>query len=88
MIKFNIRSLTSLIWLLIINYYFSVKFIYGGCETSSCGEEAACVQYNTTVHYCVCTSNAEPAKEGVKCPRSTGTNNLYCEQLFKMMLYF
>ncbi|XP_045766086.1 tyrosine-protein kinase transmembrane receptor Ror-like isoform X2 [Maniola jurtina] len=49
----------------------TITFIHGGCETSSCGKEAACVPYNATLHYCVCTSNAEPAKEGVKCPRST-----------------
>ncbi|XP_050675470.1 tyrosine-protein kinase transmembrane receptor Ror-like isoform X2 [Leptidea sinapis] len=48
-----------------------VNFIHGGCETSSCGAEAACVQYNDELHYCVCTSNGEPAKEGVSCPRST-----------------
>ncbi|CAH2066363.1 unnamed protein product, partial [Iphiclides podalirius] len=48
----------------------TIKFIQGGCDPSSCGEEAACVQYNSTLHYCVCTSNAEPAKEDFKCPRS------------------
>ncbi|XP_026487648.2 NT-3 growth factor receptor-like isoform X1 [Vanessa tameamea] len=49
----------------------TITFIYGGCETLSCGAEAACIQHNNTVHYCVCTTNAEPAKEGVECPRST-----------------
>ncbi|XP_069360810.1 muscle, skeletal receptor tyrosine-protein kinase-like [Maniola hyperantus] len=49
----------------------TITYIHGGCETSSCGEEAACVPYNATQHYCACTSNGEPAKEGDKCPRST-----------------
>ncbi|XP_041973676.1 tyrosine-protein kinase transmembrane receptor Ror-like isoform X2 [Aricia agestis] len=49
----------------------TINYINGGCGTSSCGAEAACKPVNATVHYCVCTSNGEPAKEGVICPRST-----------------
>ncbi|CAG9567364.1 unnamed protein product [Danaus chrysippus] len=51
-----------------------VTFIIGKCETLSCEEEQACVQRqrnNVTAHYCLCTSNGEEAKKGVKCPRST-----------------
>ncbi|CAG5056635.1 unnamed protein product [Parnassius apollo] len=48
----------------------TIQFIQGGCDVMSCGEEAACIQFNSTLHYCVCTSNAEPAKEDLKCPRS------------------
>ncbi|CAH2265203.1 jg19764 [Pararge aegeria aegeria] len=49
----------------------TITFIHGGCEKSSCGEETACVPYNATSYYCVCTSSGEPVKEGAKCPRST-----------------
>ncbi|XP_072936324.1 tyrosine-protein kinase transmembrane receptor Ror-like isoform X2 [Epargyreus clarus] len=49
----------------------AINFISGSCESSSCGAEAACIQHNATGHYCVCTSNAEPPKDGATCPRST-----------------
>ncbi|XP_013181433.1 PREDICTED: BDNF/NT-3 growth factors receptor-like isoform X1 [Papilio xuthus] len=48
----------------------TIKFIQGGCDLTSCPEDAACIQFNSTVHYCICTSNAEPAKDDLKCPRS------------------
>ncbi|XP_068621004.1 high affinity nerve growth factor receptor-like isoform X2 [Battus philenor] len=48
----------------------TIKFIQGGCDSKSCGAEAVCVQFNSTLHYCVCTSNGEPAKEDFQCPRS------------------
>ncbi|XP_023954740.1 muscle, skeletal receptor tyrosine protein kinase isoform X2 [Bicyclus anynana] len=48
----------------------TITFIHGTCEKSSCGQEAACVLHNTTVYYCVCTTNGLPAVDGA-CPRST-----------------
>ncbi|XP_022820989.1 tyrosine-protein kinase transmembrane receptor Ror-like isoform X2 [Spodoptera litura] len=43
----------------------------GTCGLQSCGKEAACMPYNSTTHYCRCTSNGLPATEDFKCPRST-----------------
>ncbi|KAL4715130.1 hypothetical protein ACJJTC_012177 [Scirpophaga incertulas] len=51
------------------------SIIYEGvCQPQSClgrDEEVACVPFNKTRHYCVCTSNGLPPTEDFKCPRST-----------------
>ncbi|KAF9811915.1 hypothetical protein SFRURICE_021272 [Spodoptera frugiperda] len=43
----------------------------GSCGLHSCGKEAACMPYNSTSHYCRCTSNGLPVTHDFKCPRST-----------------
>ncbi|CAH0700752.1 unnamed protein product [Spodoptera exigua] len=43
----------------------------GTCGLQSCGKEAACMPYNSTMHFCRCTSNGLPVTEDFKCPRST-----------------
>ncbi|XP_075992078.1 tyrosine-protein kinase transmembrane receptor Ror-like [Anticarsia gemmatalis] len=47
------------------------KYFQGSCKAQSCGKEAACMPYNSTVHFCRCTSNGLPVTEDFKCPRST-----------------
>ncbi|CAK1549742.1 unnamed protein product [Leptosia nina] len=51
----------------------TIKFIPGGCGSSSCGgPEVGCIQaYNNTYHYCVCTTDGQPMRDDVICPRST-----------------
>ncbi|PZC83338.1 tyrosine-protein kinase transmembrane receptor Ror isoform X1 [Helicoverpa armigera] len=46
-------------------------YIPGTCGLQSCGKEAACMPYNSTMHFCRCTSNGLPVTEDFKCPRST-----------------
>ncbi|XP_022116491.2 muscle, skeletal receptor tyrosine protein kinase isoform X1 [Pieris rapae] len=50
-----------------------IKYFPGGCESSSCGgPEAGCIQVsNNTSHYCVCTTDGQPMRDGISCPRST-----------------
>ncbi|CAB3249804.1 unnamed protein product [Arctia plantaginis] len=47
------------------------KYLPGACQPDSCGEEAACVPHNDTMHSCWCTSNGMPVTEDLKCPRNT-----------------
>ncbi|XP_026323679.1 tyrosine-protein kinase transmembrane receptor Ror-like [Hyposmocoma kahamanoa] len=49
----------------------TIKYLQGGCELPSCGAEAACMPYNDTTYYCLCTSNGLPPDDDFKCPRST-----------------
>lgn len=48
-----------------------IKYFPGTCQEQSCGTEAACNPYNSTTHFCRCTSNGQPVTEETKCPRST-----------------
>ncbi|XP_026738071.1 tyrosine-protein kinase transmembrane receptor Ror-like isoform X2 [Trichoplusia ni] len=47
------------------------KYFLGSCSLHSCGKEAACMPYNSTMHFCRCTSTGQPVTEDFKCPRST-----------------
>ncbi|XP_004929369.3 tyrosine-protein kinase transmembrane receptor Ror isoform X1 [Bombyx mori] len=50
-----------------------IKYFQGACEPMSCGEEAACTEYNSTVHFCWCTTTGMPITEDLQCPRSPVT---------------